>query len=174
MNKTQLEEMNELRDIIKSAIGLNVLEPARKRVNVEARVIFTKLMRDRGCLLHDIGFYLKKDHTTVMHYLAMFDTLIEVDGQFRKSFIKCSNKFMVDKDYSHKVDKDKIKQANIIEMMNNQLEELTLKYQNLYESTKKFERLKDIISLIDQRTPKGKEDKIKSKINQMFNGLSNL
>lgn len=172
MNRTSLEEMNELNDIIKSVLNVKIQDTSRKRVNVEARIIFTRLMRDRGCVLSDIGFYLKKDHTTIIHYLDLFVSLVDTDSQFRKSFIKCSNKFMMDKEYVDQYKKKNQDQSNLYETLNNQIEELTLKNQNLYELSRKFERLKDIVLLIDQRTPKGMEDKIKSKINQMFNGLS--
>ena len=71
----------------------------------------------------------------------------------------------------------KIKESQPIEIINNsrvlhkQIESLSLENENYLNQFLKQERIKNIIKIIDERTPIGMEEAIEDKINKLFNGL---
>jgi len=58
----------------------------RKNNIVELRVIFSFISRSMGYVLSDIGKFLKKDHSTIIHSINNFKNWIEVDPCFRDKY----------------------------------------------------------------------------------------
>ena len=162
-------EMNSLKEIISNTTGTDIMNKSRYRNIVDARIVFSKIIRERGYTYSSIGRYLSKDHSTIIHYICECNSLIQTDDKMMETYINCRNKFLEDKDaLLTYTDKDAVKEMIILKM---DIEKLIDKNNKLKESQNKYNRLSEIINLIDERTPEGQEHAIKKELIRMFNGL---
>ena len=167
-----MKEMDELAAIIKSVFNEDVNDKTRRREIVDARIIFSKILRERGYTLYSIGKYLRKDHSSIVHYMRdVHHLLTQVDGLMAK-YTVCRDSFLIDKEeiIINKIAKEK--EMSIISL-NNQIEKLILEREEVTKATEKYKRIKNILELVDKRTPKGKEKFVLKNINLMFNDIAN-
>jgi FtsZ-binding cell division protein ZapB len=162
-------EMNSLKEIIATATGTDIMNKGRYRNIVDARIVFSKIIRERGYTYSSIARYLSKDHSTIIHYICECNHLIQTDDKMMETYIACRNKFLEDKDaLLTYTDKDAVKEMVILKM---DIEKLIDKNNRLKNTQNKYDRLSEIINIIDKRTPEGKEHEVKQEITRMFNGL---
>lgn len=144
----QYIDMNELRDIVDTIFDVDITNSVRKKNFVEARMVFTKILRDRGATLVSIGRYLDKNHCTILNYMGNFDNYFS-EQSLKKKYVVCREAFFqkrpVDKLY---FEKDKI--ATI---------------------ENKYKRFKHILDIMNERTPYGKEGELEKKIIAFLNGI---
>ena len=62
-----MKEMQQLADIVKSVFNEDVKDKIQRREIVDARMVFSKILRERGYTYASIGRFLKKDHSTIVH-----------------------------------------------------------------------------------------------------------
>jgi hypothetical protein len=166
-----MKEMQQLSEIIKSVFNEDVKDKIKRREIVDARMVFSKILRERGYTYASIGRFLKKDHSTVINYMRnVYHLLTQVNGLMAK-YIICRDLFLIDKEvlYINKEEKDN--KLSIISL-NNQIEKLILERENVTRMETKYKRIEDILSIIDKKTPNGKEKFILKKVNLMFNDIS--
>ena len=166
-----MKEMQQLADIVKSVFNEDVKDKIQRREIVDARMVFSKILRERGYTYASIGRFLKKDHSTVINYMRnVYSLLTQVNGLMAK-YIVCRDLFLIDKEvlYINKEEKDN--KLSIISL-NNQIEKLILERENVTRMETKYKRIEDILSIIDKKTPNGKEKFILKKVNLMFNDIS--
>jgi hypothetical protein len=166
-----MKEMQQLSEIIKSVFNEDVKDKIQRREIVDARMVFSKILRERGYTYASIGRFLKKDHSTVINYMRnVYHLLTQVNGLMAK-YIICRDLFLIDKEvlYINKEEKDN--KLSIISL-NNQIEKLILERENVTRMETKYKRIEDILSIIDKKTPNGKEKFILKKVNLMFNDIS--
>jgi len=160
----QRNEMEELVEIIKDIIEVDIRKKTNERDYVDGRFIFAKIMVDRGYSLVELGKHIKKHHSTIIHYKRSCNDLLDTNPLFSSKYFECRDKFMQGKeDFAH--------MGNQIELKN-QIDKLILENNTLTKKVEKYKRLNNIIEFIDSRTPTGKESLILRKINLMFNGLT--
>lgn len=58
---------------INRTFNINVTDKSKKRKYVYLRAIIAKRLRDKGLSLTYIGNELDKDHTTIIHYLKLYE-----------------------------------------------------------------------------------------------------
>jgi FtsZ-binding cell division protein ZapB len=163
------KEMNSLKEIISNTTGTDIMNKSRYRNIVDARIVFSKIIRERGYTYSSIARYLSKDHSTIIHYICECNSLIQTDDKMMETYIVCRNKFLEDKDaLLTYTDKDAVKEMIILKM---DIEKLIDKNNKLKDTQNKYNRLSEIINLIDKRTPEGQEHTIKQELIRMFNGL---
>ena len=166
-----MKEMQQLADIVKSVFNEDVKDKIQRREIVDARMVFSKILRERGYTHASIGRFLKKDHSTIINYMRNIDSLLtQVNGLMAK-YIICRDLFLIDKEvlYINKEEKDN--KLSIISL-NNQIEKLILERENVTRMETKYKRIEDILSIIDKKTPNGKEKFILKKVNLMFNDIA--
>ena len=166
-----MKEMQQLADIVKSVFNEDVKDKIQRREIVDARMVFSKILRERGYTYASIGRFLKKDHSTIINYMRnIYSLLTQVNGLMAK-YIICRDLFLIDKEvlYINKEEKDN--KLSIISL-NNQIEKLILERESVTQMEMKYKRIEDILSLIDKKTPNGKEKFILKKVNLMFNDIS--
>jgi len=162
-------EMNSLKEIISDTTGINIMDKNRFRQVVDARIVFSKIIRERGYTFSSIARYLSKDHTTIIHYICECNSLIQTNDKIMETYLICRDKFLQDKDaLLTYTDKDAVKEMIVLK---NDIENLMLKNSRIKNLEIKYERLNEIINLIDKRTPEGDEHRIRKEIMKMFNGL---
>ena len=166
-----MKEMQQLADIVKSVFDEDVKDKIQRREIVDARMVFSKILRERGYTYASIGRFLKKDHSTIINYMRnVYSLLTQVNGLMAK-YIICRDLFLIDKEvlYINKEEKDN--KLSIISL-NNQIEKLILERENVIRMETKYKRIEDILSIIDKKTPNGKEKFILKKVNLMFNDIA--
>ena len=141
-------DMQELRGIVDIIFNVDILNNTRKRPFVEARMVFSKILVDRGATLTAVANFLDKDHCTIINYRNNFDIFFS-DQSLKKKYIICREAFFqkrpVDKLY---LERDKL---------------------SMMES--KYKRFKNILDIMNEKTPYGKEDILKNKIISFLNGI---
>ncbi len=64
-------EMSLLKNIIKGLFDIDIDRSVRKREIVDCRLIYSKILRDRGYTSVSIGKSISKDHSTKEHEMDM-------------------------------------------------------------------------------------------------------
>jgi len=141
-------DMKELKNIVDTIFDVDISNSVRKKDYVEARMVFTKILRDRGATLVSIAAFLDKNHCTILNYMGNFDNYFS-EQSLKKKYIVCREAFFqkrpVDRLY---LEKDKI---SAIE--------------------NKYKRFKHILNIMNDRTPYGKEAVLEKKIISFLNGI---
>lgn len=162
-------DMEELKVIVESHFSTKIMSTKRHRATVDARMVFAKILRERGHTFKTIGDFMYKDHSTIIHYVREATNLIKNNRNVMDMYMLCKNKFMENREpvvlYT---DRDLVKE---VLSLREQIDELISDYDNIRKIEKKYKRLEEIINLIDSRTLPGNENLIKRRINEMFNGL---
>jgi hypothetical protein len=158
------KEMDELADIIKAEYNVDVMSKKRSLENVDGRLVFCKILTDRGYGVSTLARYLKKHHSSTIHYRNLANDLLETNELFFSKYKICKDKFMCGKAF--------INETSTKDELLNQIDSLILERNILLKKINKHQRLKNIIEFIDSRTPIGNESLVLRKINLMFNGLT--
>jgi hypothetical protein len=173
MKKEEVEhviEMEHLKDVVNNILNINIMMKSRKRNIVDTRMIYSKILRERGHTVASIGHSLNRDHTTVLYYLEHFETLSRYDSIFLEKYTLCRDIFIKSRpntNSAYSAIELEVKISNLTEDNKKFLAERD----RVLEKDNRYRRIKKIIDLVDVRTPKGKEDEILVKISQMFNTL---
>lgn len=165
--ETILSDMDLLKTIIEEVFKTKIMSKERYRDTVDARMVFSKILRERGHMFKSIGLYLKKDHSTIIYYVEQAPNVFKTDKKLMDLYIECRNKFLENREpiVLH-TDRDLVRE---VLSLRNQLDDLISEYETIKNIEKKYERLNGIINLIELRTPIGSENLIKRKINEMLN-----
>lgn len=158
-----------LKDIVEEVFDVKITERNRRVNLVNARMVFTKIMKDSGHKDGEIAEVLRKDRTTIIHYKQHCDIFMSQDDEMMKKYIECKEKYnalIPQRMPMRTYDLEK----KIINLTN-KIDSLILERNNVKKIERKYARLQEIIDLIDERTPERMEKEIKRKINQMFNDL---
>ena len=83
------DEVRRLADICQTVFDTDVFVSCRKRAYVDARIVFSNLLKEQGMGPSAIGRILGRDHATVLHYFRKFEALLETDKAFRKQYVIC-------------------------------------------------------------------------------------
>jgi hypothetical protein len=164
-NMNSQYEMDVLRTIVSDVFNVEIVKRTNKRDAVSARKIFSKILNDRGYTKSEIGRYLKKDHSTIVHYMYDVDAMIKYTDGMAKKYIDCKDSF------KNCIGETSDEENKSIVSLKLRIDELLLDREELKEKLDRHKRLMHIINLIDYRTPVGEEDFILKKIRLMFNGL---
>ena len=162
--------MEKLKEIVSKVFETNINIKTRKRNNVEARMIFSKILREDGNTFESIGNAINKDHSTIVYYVNQASVLIKQSIELSDKYLECKNCYIDNLDVV-------LPQMKYDELKNEVLElkllinQLTIERNEIIKVQEKYNRIKKIINLVAERTHVGKEEFIEKKINQMFNGI---
>jgi hypothetical protein len=157
------------RKAVEMITGSDIFASNRKRSVVESRMIFSSMLRDMGYSLVTIGNVLKKDHTTIIHYLRKIKELIEVDGSLLKKYLKCRQIIILKEQPVNLIDDISILKGEI-EMLKLQNFLLTEEKNEMIKqcTVDDSKRLSRIFKLIEQNTPLGYENIMERKLIRLF------
>ena len=162
--------MEKLKEIVSQVFETDINIKTRKRNNVEARMIFSKILREDGSTLQAIGKAINKDHSTVIYYVNQASNLIKQSIELSNKYLECKNCYINNLDVvlpQMKYDELKNEVVELKALIN----QLTEERNEIIKVKEKYNRIKKIINLVAERTHVGKEEFIEKKINQMFNGI---
>ena len=162
--------MEKLKEIVSQVFETNINIKTRKRNNVEARMIFSKILREDGNTFESIGKAINKDHSTIIYYANQASILIKQSIELSNKYLECKNCYINNLDVvlpQMKYDELKNEVVELKALIN----QLTTERNEIIKVKEKYNRIKKIINLVAERTHVGKEEFIEKKINQMFNGI---
>jgi hypothetical protein len=163
------EQVKKAREVVESVTFVDIHNKRRLRSVVDARMIYAKILREDGMTFKSIGRTIGKDHTTIMYYIGMLDSLIESDPALNSAYAKCRDLFFAGRE-EHKIEFDQIQAAKKIREYMDLYDKAKRERDNAVDFSRRLRRLSDIVQLIDERTPKGQEKRVWTIINRMFNG----
>lgn len=161
-------EMEDLQEIVENVFEVSLMNKKRLMSLVDARMVFSKILRDRGHTLTSIAKYLKKDHTTIMNYMDKVVYLLKQDDRLFENYMVSKDLFL--KNREELIDEIKDKDLHMkIARANIQLDKLIAERNQVFEIDRKNTRFRYIIDLLNKRVPAGKEAYIENKIMQLLN-----
>ena len=162
--------MEKLKEIVSKVFDTDINIKTRKRNNVEARMIFSKILREDGNTFESIGKAINKDHSTIVYYVNQASVLIKQSIELSDKYLECKNCYIDNLDVvlpQMKYDELKDEVVELKFLVN----KLASERNEIIKVQEKYNRIKKIINLVAERTHVGKEEFIERKINQMFNGI---
>ena len=141
-------DMKELKNIVDTIFDVDISNSVRKKNFVEARMVFTKILRDRGTTLVAIAAFLDKNHCTIINYMGNFDNYFS-EQSLKKKYIVCREAFF----------------------QKRPVDRLYLEKDKLSAIENKYKRFKHILDIMNDRTPYGKEDVLEKKIISFLNNI---
>lgn len=161
-------EMEDLQEIVENVFEVSLMNKKRLMSLVDARMVFSKILRDRGHTLTSIAKFLKKDHTTIMNYMDKVVYLLKQDDRLFENYMVSKDLFL--KNREELIDEIKDKDLHMkIARANIQLDKLIAERNQVFEIDRKNTRFRYIIDLLNKRVPAGKEAYIENKIMQLLN-----
>lgn len=179
-----MNQIKELREHIEREFGIENLRE-RRRYNdiINARMIYSYILRGLGYTLTDIGKSLGKHHATIINYLDNMEGYLQTDTILRDKFNKVSRSFLgEDIEISNDslntnaalkyAELKEVELKNRISILESRIKELTSEVLE-HRSSNKFnsddiDRFYNIFKLVKQRTKHGDEYKVFQKLNQMY------
>ena len=154
--------MEKLKEIVSQVFDTDINIKTRKRNNVEARMIFSKILREDGSTLQAIGKAINKDHSTVIYYVNQASNLIKQSIELSNKYLECKNCYINNLDVvlpQMKYDELKNEVVELKDLIN----QLTEERNEIIKVKEKYNRIKKIINLVAERTHVGKEEFIEKK-----------
>lgn len=175
LNLNKMTEVESARKIVEMVMGVDIFAKNRKRYVVESRMIFASILRDMGYSLKEIGRTLKKDHTTIIHYVRKLKGLLDVDKSLLKKYLKCRELLTLKEqpvNLESEVDLlgEVYRLNNLVEILEKEKAILADEKKELANQLKVDDgkRLIKVFKLIEQHTPKGYELIVERKLRKMF------
>lgn len=163
-------EATKTLEFVNDFFGFDIAVKSRKRHIVDARMMYAKLMsRYTNTSLSEIGRLISKDHATIIHYLRNFKYIKKQDQEFSTKFDIMSDVYEKFRECWFDDERfDDKKRIHILELSLSKASQKNDEYDKYF---RKIKRIDSIVQLIEERTPKGEEEYVESKINRMFNSI---
>jgi hypothetical protein len=92
--QSRQEEIDELKRIVNDIFLVDLEVKNRKRNVVDARKVYSKILRDNGYSYDLIGETLGKDHATIIHYIRNIEYILSYDKILKDKYVACKNVFV--------------------------------------------------------------------------------
>jgi len=173
-NKTKMMTLEEerLTHMVCSSFNIkDLLKPCRLRPNVDSRRVYARILFDRGWNLTQIGRSLKRDHSTIHHYLKDFDWFLMHDAKVRDIFysIKEALDRQLATDPLTTLEDDEL--VSRIYKLRDEKKFLVAALKGLQNELDKDKKYGDIFASICERVPPHKIDEFSIKLNRILNGM---
>lgn len=166
------DEMKALKEIIEEQFEIdNLFRNTRRREYVDARMIYSKILKDRGHSVSSIGRFLGKNHATVIHYVCNAEFLIRQEAKLRERYANSRSTFFEYRDPVYKTPTQRDLMNKVISLMN-QIEILEDQKREIDSDELRIKRFRPIITLLEERLPEGKEDFLEQKIKRILNDIN--
>ena len=163
------KEFEVLHTAVESILNTELITTCRNRENVNARMIFAKILLDKGYTTTAIGEYLGKSHCTIVHYKQRFDGYIMSDRRLRNSYENAKAVYYGNFDPVYGMSNSELKEE--VFSLRKKVTELENKVQNVREKYVWRENFYGIQELLYQKCPQGQEERVERALNTYLNGL---
>jgi hypothetical protein len=139
--QSRQEEIDELKRIVNDIFLVDLEVISRKRDVVDARKVYSKILRDNGYSYDLIGKTLGKDHATIIHYIKNIEYILSYDKIIIDKYVACKNVFITTrKSIKEQIEKDVDIYVTVVR--------LTSELQDAVSSKKKV--LNDFVDYIEE------------------------
>ena len=161
---------NKVKQIVELVTGVKIIENNMKREVIDARMIYAKILRERGASLVSIGMTINKDHTTIIHYLRTMDSLLITDREVIRKYIKSKELLLLDEqDLNLLNGNDTVSElSRLKETLEISEKKVKLLQDENEKLNREMERFRGILKIIDEATPMGQEKIVERKIKRML------
>lgn len=170
------EETKRLKKITETAYGVHLSSNRRTRDNVDAKRVFSLIMKERGYGCSQIARILNKTHATILHYWRTSSGFIESDIHLADKYNAISKDFYCNSKSLEDVNNEGlIKRISLLEdenkstnLANKQLEK---KIESLTKEIYNHKGYEVLYSIIRERTKPETQTFIAKKLNTFYNGV---
>ena len=169
MDKALKREFDSLRTAIEKILNVELVTKSNYRKNVNARMIFSKILLDKGHTSVSIGRYLQRSHCTVIYYRGRFDGYIMTDSVLKEQYEHAKAAHYGNFDPVYDMNKSQLKRE-IFDLRS----QLSKKDEEMHSLKKKYSWRSDfngIQEMLYQKVPRGREQDVERAINTYLNGL---
>ncbi len=167
------EESAKLKEIINLEFDLDMMKPSRERRYVDSRMVYSLVLKNRGYSYSKIARSINKTHSTVLYYLRDIGVVLNQYPELNKIYHRVNISHNVK--YDPVYDMDSVDLRNHIHELRDSIDALSLQLKEVKSDLDVCEnnegRLSKIFHILKTRLPKGKEDKLQSKLITLINGL---
>ena len=160
MNKEimqQIEsEVKSLKGIVEDIFFIDLASNKRKRDLVNGRMVYSKILRDRGLKFDMIGESINKDHSTICYYVSRLESHIVYDKNLYSKYRICKDLFLDNR--------PPLQLKNTEEQLRYEISKL----RSLIKRQDSEQRFKNVISILGDSVPVGEEKFIEDKIRSML------
>ena len=165
---------NLFKKIINQVFNIDLTHKCRQRNFVNARMLFTKMMREDGAKVNTIASFLNlESHASVLHYLKNINFILKYDKELDSQYQTCLRYYKLADPRIDDLRPHELKGLILVLEDRNKL--LSLEIQSLQETIHTTElrdkRFKRLFDLIRNRTKPDTEEVIEKKLNTIFNGV---
>lgn len=142
--KLNKKKVIALKSVVNEIFLIDVDEDSRRRDIVDARRIYSKILRDEGCSFNSIGESIGRDHATIMHYTKSIDSILTYDKNLRERYIACKQIYIAKrKSIFEEMKKDVDAYVTIVRLNNELHEAISLKNKILSKFVDSIEDFKN-------------------------------
>jgi|DEB0MinimDraft_12_1074336.scaffolds.fasta_scaffold11425_2 hypothetical protein len=166
-------ESAKLKKTIGIEFGLDIMENTRARKYVDARMIYSLILKERGYGCTLISRSINKTHCTVLHYLRIANDLLGQLPELRKIYSRVKKSHSVEYDVVYDMGAKELREY--IYELRDSVDTLSLQLKELKTTVDTYEsnggRFSKLFFILKSRVPEGKEEKLQSKLIQLINEL---
>jgi hypothetical protein len=161
---------DKVKQIVELVTRVKITVNNRKREIIDARMIYAKILRERGASLSSIGMTINKDHTTIIHYIRTMNDLLVTDREVLRKYIKSKELLLLDEQELNLLDEnDTLSELSRLKETVDVLEKKNILLQDENERlNREMERFRGILKVIEEATPIGQEKIVERKIKKML------
>ena len=181
-------DANILYGIVTEVFRDDILDSRRYRNLVDARKVYSHIVRQSGYPYSDIGRYMKKNHATVMHHCTDAPYIIKSDPELKQKYLLCRSRYLEAIGNANYIREDKANKKLIDTMQekDSYIDELEQKIQHLQDKSEVLKErvswyegefgfykkeLRPLYQIITDRTKSKTVEQIAKKLNTMYNGV---
>jgi predicted transcriptional regulator len=87
------EQIRYLRQVVSNEFELDVTSKTRTRNHVDARLVYSYILRNRGASLMRIAKSLNKNHATILYLLNNAPSYLKQDPDLNLKYVDCKDRF---------------------------------------------------------------------------------
>ena len=126
------EEVERLKAIVNDIFLVELDSPNRTRDVVDARKVYSKILRESGCGYEEIAKTINKNHSTIQHYVKDVEYILTYDKVMMNKYIACKNVFIKESEsISQQIKKDADIYVTVVRLANELEEAISSKNKTL-------------------------------------------
>ena len=87
------EQIRYLKQVVSNEFQLDVTSKTRTRNHVDARLVYSYILRNRGASLQKIAKSINKNHATILYLLKNAPSYLKQDPDLKLKYDECKERF---------------------------------------------------------------------------------
>jgi hypothetical protein len=174
--ETMDSDAYRLQRITERIFGVKLHSKRRCRPEVDARFIFSLIMKERGYGSTRLGRLLNKNHATILHYWKNAEWYMKSDPELKRKYEQVQREFYESLESLNVFNRAMFeRKIDVLEKKNKQCildsKDLKLEVEQLRKEVQPYREYKEVVDLVIERARPKEMAYTKKKLNTFFNGL---